>query len=138
MAYVMEGVSLFGTTPRLSIIPASSFIIPTSHITSDTPSVAGFLVVGEIFMPKEVCTQGFVGSEFATDLGVTPKVCSNVDSAVDHGVQAEGTSTFAAATPAGGEHLSLNFPPPSFGNCMQYSSDLVIPHQMFRGLDHIV
>ena len=105
MAYVVEGVSLFGVTPRLSIIPTSGFIIPASHITSDAPSVAGFLVVGEIFMSKEVHTQGFVGSESETDLGVTPKVCSNVDSAVDHGVQAGGTSVSVAATPTGGEHL---------------------------------
>ena len=34
--------------------------------------------------------------------------------------------------------MSLNFPFPSFNNCMQCSSDLVIPHQMFRGLDHVV
>jgi hypothetical protein len=118
MAYVMEGVSLFGATPRLSIIPASGFIIPANHITSDVPSVAGFPVIGEIFMPKEVCTQGFVGSESATDLGVTLEVCSNVDSAVDHGVQAEGTSASAAATPAGGEHLDnigeFEFPTPFF------------------------
>uniref|UniRef100_A0A2N9FB81 Uncharacterized protein n=1 Tax=Fagus sylvatica TaxID=28930 RepID=A0A2N9FB81_FAGSY len=78
MAYVMEGVSLFGATPRLSIIPASGFIIPANHITSDVPSVAGFLVI---------------------------EVCSNVDDVVDHGVQAKGTSASAAATPAGGEHL---------------------------------
>jgi hypothetical protein len=118
MAYVVEGVSLFGATPRLSIIPANSFIIPASHISSNAPSVAGFLVVGEIFMPKEVRTQGFVGSESATDLGVTLEVCSNVDSAVDHGAQAEGTSAFAAATPAGGEHLDnigeSEFPTPFF------------------------
>jgi hypothetical protein len=82
------------------------------------PSVAGFPVIGEIFMPKEVCTQGFVGSESATDLGVTLEVCSNVDSAVDHGVQAEGTSASAAATPVGGEHLDnigeFEFPTPFF------------------------
>uniref|UniRef100_A0A2N9G3V5 Uncharacterized protein n=1 Tax=Fagus sylvatica TaxID=28930 RepID=A0A2N9G3V5_FAGSY len=105
MAYVVEGVSLFGAIPRLSIIAASGFIIPASHITSDPLSIAGFPVVGEIFMPKEVRTQGFVGSESATDLGVTPEVCSIVDSAVDHGAQAEGTSASAAATSAGGEHL---------------------------------
>jgi hypothetical protein len=118
MAYVMEGVSLFGATPRLSIIPAGGFIIPASHITSDAPSVAGFPVVGEIFMPKEVHTQGFVRSESAMDLGVTPEVCSNVDSAVDHGVQAEGTSASAATTPVGGEHLDnigeFEFPTPFF------------------------
>ena len=69
-------------------------------------------------MLKEVRTQSFVGSESATDLRVTPEVCSNVDSAVDHGVQAEGTSAFTAATPAGGEHLDnigeSEFPTPFF------------------------
>jgi hypothetical protein len=118
MAYVMEGVSLFGATPRFSIIPASGFIIPANHITSDASSVAGFLVIGETFMPKEVCTQGFVGSESATYLGVTLEVCSNVDDVVDHGVQAKGTSASAAATPAGGEHLDnigeFEFPTPFF------------------------
>jgi hypothetical protein len=101
----MEGISLFGATPRLSVIPAGGFIIPASRITSDAPSVAGFPVADEIFMPEEVRAQGFVGSESATDLGVTPEISSNVDSAVDHGVQAEGTSASAAATPADSEHL---------------------------------
>ena len=96
----MEGISLFGATPRLSAISASGFIIPASRITSDAHSVAG-----EIFMPKEVHAQGFVGSESETDLGVTPEISSNVNNAVDHGMQAKGTSTSAAATPAGSEHL---------------------------------
>uniref|UniRef100_A0A2N9GLR9 NB-ARC domain-containing protein n=1 Tax=Fagus sylvatica TaxID=28930 RepID=A0A2N9GLR9_FAGSY len=78
MAYVVEGVSLFGAIPRLSIIAASGFIIPASHITSDPLSIAGFPVI---------------------------EVCSIVDSAVDHGAQAEGTSASAATTSAGGEHL---------------------------------
>uniref|UniRef100_A0A2N9HQD2 Uncharacterized protein n=1 Tax=Fagus sylvatica TaxID=28930 RepID=A0A2N9HQD2_FAGSY len=124
MAYVMEGVSLFGATPRLSIIPAGGFIIPASHITSDAPSVAGFPVVGEIFMPKEVHTQGFVRSESAMDLGVTPEVCSNVDSAIDHGVQAEGTSASAATTPVGGEHLD--------------NIGLFKSYEMFHRLDRII
>jgi hypothetical protein len=46
-----------------------------------------------------------VGSESAMDSGATPEIRTNVDSAVDHGVQAEGTSASAAATFAGGEHL---------------------------------
>jgi hypothetical protein len=82
----MEGVSLFRATPRLGVIPTSSFIIPASRITSDAPSVAGFPVVGEIFMPEEVRTQGFIGGESVTDLGVTLEISSNVDSTVDHGV----------------------------------------------------
>jgi hypothetical protein len=56
-------------------------------------------------MPEEVRTQGFVESESATDFGVTPEINSNIDSAVDHGVQAESTSASAAATPACSEHL---------------------------------
>ena len=40
-----------------------------------------------------------------TDLRVIPEISYNVDSAVDHGVQAEVTSASAAATPASGEHL---------------------------------
>ena len=69
IAYIMEGVSLFGATPRLSVIPAGGFIIPASRITSDAPSVAG-----EVFMPEEVRVQGFVKSESATDLGVIPEI----------------------------------------------------------------
>jgi hypothetical protein len=46
----MEGVSLFGATPRLSVIPAGGFIIPASRITSNAP-----LAAGEVFTPKEVC-----------------------------------------------------------------------------------
>ena len=64
----MEGISLFGATPCLGVIPAGGFIIPASYITNDAPSVAS-----EILMPKEVHTQGFVGSESATNSGVTPK-----------------------------------------------------------------
>jgi hypothetical protein len=138
----MEGISLFGATSCLSVISAGGFIIPASCITSDTPSVAGFPVVGEVFMPKEVCAQGFVGSESATDLGIAPKISSNVDSVVDYGMPAEGTSASAATTPADSEHLDnigeFEFPTSFFGNCMQYSSDLVIPHQMLYGLDYIV
>jgi hypothetical protein len=96
----MEGVSLFGATPRLSVIPAGGFIIPASRITSDAPSAAG-----EVFMPEEVRAQSFVRSESAADLGVIPEISSNVPSAVDHGVQAEGASASAAATPVGSEHL---------------------------------
>ena len=114
----MEGISLFRATPRLGVIPAGGFIIPASRITSDAPSVAGFPIADEIFMPEEVRTQGFVGSESATDSGVTPKICTNVDSTVDHGVQAKDTSASAAATFAGGKHLDnigeFEFPIPFF------------------------
>ena len=56
-------------------------------------------------MLEKIHTQGFVGNEFATDLGVAQEVCSNIDSTVDHGMLAEGTSFLVATTPAGGEHL---------------------------------
>ncbi len=96
----MEGVSLFGVTPRLSVVPAGAFIIPASRITSDAPSATG-----EVFMLEEVRAQSFVRSESAADLGVIPKISSNVPSVVDHGVQAEGTSASAADIPVGSEHL---------------------------------
>uniref|UniRef100_A0A2N9IL47 Aminotransferase-like plant mobile domain-containing protein n=1 Tax=Fagus sylvatica TaxID=28930 RepID=A0A2N9IL47_FAGSY len=105
MAYVMEGVSLFGAIPRLGIILAGGIIIPASRIIGEDPSIGEFLVVSEIHVPKEVHTQGFVKHEFAANLGVAPEVYSNIDSAVDHGTQVEGTSSPAATTPAGGEHL---------------------------------
>ena len=105
MVYVMEGISLFGATPHHGVIPVGGFIIPASRITSDLPSVVGFPIASEISMPEEVCTRGFVGSESAMDLGATLEIRTNVDSALDHSVQAEGTSTSAAATFAGGEHL---------------------------------
>ena len=118
IAYVMEGISLYGATPRLGVIPASSFIIPASRITNDAPSIAGFPIADEIFMPVEVRTQGFVGSESAIDSGVTPKICTNVNSVVDHGVRAKGTSASTAATFADGEHLDnigeFEFPTPFF------------------------
>ena len=114
----MEGISLFGATPCLGVILAGGFIIPTSRITSDAPSVSGFLVAGEIFMPEEVRTQGFMGSESATDSGVTPEICTNVGSTIDHGVQAKDTSASAVATFAGGKHLDnigeFEFPIPFF------------------------
>ena len=71
----MEGVSFFGATPCFSVIPAGGFVIPTSRITSDAPSVAG-----EVFMPEEVHVQGFVRSS-------------------------KGASASIAATPAINEHL---------------------------------
>uniref|UniRef100_A0A2N9HF19 Uncharacterized protein n=1 Tax=Fagus sylvatica TaxID=28930 RepID=A0A2N9HF19_FAGSY len=71
----------------------------------EAPLVEEFPVVGEIFVPEEVRTQSFMGGESVADLGVTPEVFSNFDGAVDHGMQAEGTSASAAATPVGGKHL---------------------------------
>ena len=141
MAYVMEGVSLFGATPRLGIIPPGGIIIPANRITSEVPSVGEFPVASEISVPEEVHTQGFVRNEFAADLGAASEVCSNINSAISHGAQVEGTSSPAATTPASGEHLDnigeFEFPTPSFGDCMQYSLDLAMPYQMFHGLDCI-
>ena len=56
-------------------------------------------------MPEEVRAQSFVRSESAVDLGAIPKISSNVSNAIDHGVQAKGTSASAAATLVGSEHL---------------------------------
>ena len=92
MAYVMEGVSLFGATPRLGIISADSFIILASRIIGEAPSVDEFPIASEISVLEEVHTQGFVRNEFVVDLGVASEVCSNIDSAIGHGIQAEGTS----------------------------------------------
>uniref|UniRef100_A0A2N9FHF1 Aminotransferase-like plant mobile domain-containing protein n=1 Tax=Fagus sylvatica TaxID=28930 RepID=A0A2N9FHF1_FAGSY len=148
MAYVVEGVSLFGATPRFGsipaggIIPASGIIIPTSRITGEAPSIDDFPVASEISMPKEVHTQGFVRNEFVVDLGVASEVCNNVNNAIGHGMQDEGTSSPAATTTAGGEHLDnigeFEFHTPYFGSRMQYSLDIAVPYQMFHGLDRIV
>jgi hypothetical protein len=126
MAYVMEGVSLFGATPRLGSIPVGGIIIPASRITGEAPSVDEFPVASEISVPEEVHTQGFVRNEFAADLGVAPEVCSNIDSAVSHGMHKLRVLVLLwQTTPAGGEHLDnigeFEFPTPSFGNCMQCS-----------------
>ena len=141
MAYVVEEVSLFGATPHFCSIPAGGIIISASHITGEAPLVDEFPAASEISMPEEVHTQGFVRNEFVTELGVALEVRSNVDSTVGHGMQAEGTSSPVATTPAGGEHLDnideFEFPTPSFGSRMQYSLDLAMPYQMFNGLDRI-
>ena len=142
MAYVMEGVSLFGATPRLGIILAGGIIIPASRITGEVPSVGEFPVASEISVPEEVHTQGFVRNEFAADLGAASEVCSNINSAVSHGAQVEGTSSPAATTPANGEHLDnigeFKFLTPSLGCHMQCSFELAMPYQMFHGLDHVM
>uniref|UniRef100_A0A2N9EGL6 Aminotransferase-like plant mobile domain-containing protein n=1 Tax=Fagus sylvatica TaxID=28930 RepID=A0A2N9EGL6_FAGSY len=78
MAFIMEGISLFGATPRLSAIPAGGFVISANRIT---------------------------GSESVVDLGVILGTNSNVGSAVDHGAQAEGTSVSAADMLIGSEYL---------------------------------
>ena len=105
IAYVMEGISLFGATPRLSAIPTGGFIISASRITGEAPLVAGSPVADEVPMLEEVHAQGFVESESVMDLGVILETSSNVDSAVDHDSQAEGASASVADIPANSEHL---------------------------------
>uniref|UniRef100_A0A2N9GCD7 Aminotransferase-like plant mobile domain-containing protein n=1 Tax=Fagus sylvatica TaxID=28930 RepID=A0A2N9GCD7_FAGSY len=142
MAYVVEGVSLFGATPRFDSILVGGIIIPASLITGEAPLVDEFPAASEISVPEEVHTQGFVRNEFMIDLGVALEVRSNVDSSVGHGMQAEGTSSPVATTPSGGEHLDnmgeFEFLTPFFGSRMQYSLDLAMSYQMFHGLDRIM
>jgi hypothetical protein len=126
MAYIMEGISLFGATPRLSAIPAGGFVISTSCITGEAPLVAGSPIADEVPMPKEVHAQGFIGSESVVDLGVIPGTSSKVGSAVDLGTQAEGTGASAADILVGSEHLDnideFEFLAPShpFSDCTLY------------------
>ena len=48
IAHIMEGISLFGVTPSLRAIPAGSFVISASHLTSEASPV-----VGGTLMPEE-------------------------------------------------------------------------------------
>ena len=142
MTYVVEGVSLFEATPRFGSIPVGGIIISTSYITGEVPLVEELPAASEVLVLEKIHTQGFVGNEFVADLGVAPEVCSNIDSAVGHGMQAEGTSSPVVITPAGGEHLDnigeFGFPTSSFGSRMQCSFDLAMPCQTFHGLDLVV
>jgi hypothetical protein len=54
MAFIMEGISLFGATPRLNCIPAGSFVISASRITGEAPLIAGSPIADEVPMPEEV------------------------------------------------------------------------------------
>ena len=60
--------------------------------------VEKFPVASEALMFKKIHTQGFVRNKFVADLEVAPEVCSNIDSVVGHGMQAEGTSFPIATT----------------------------------------
>ena len=100
MAYIMEGISLFGATPSSRPIPASDFVISASRIAGETPPVAG-----GAFIPEEICAKGLVESEFVVDLGVIPEASSNVDSTTDHGVRAGGADVSAADTLVSSDHL---------------------------------
>ena len=91
MTYIMEGISLFGTTPSFRAIPAGGFVISASRIAGETPPV-----VGSAFIPEETHAQGPVESESVVDLGV---------STADHGVPVEDAGVSTADTLAGSEHL---------------------------------
>jgi hypothetical protein len=105
----------------------------------EAPLVEQFLAASEVPMFEKIHTQGFVRNEFVANLEVAPEVCSNIDSAVGHGMRAEGTSFPVVTTSVGGEHLDnigeFELLTPSFGNCMQYFFELVMPYQMFCRLD---
>ena len=87
----MEGISLFGATPSFRAISAGGFVISTSRIAGETPSV-----VGGAFIPEETHAQSPVESEFVVDLGV---------STADHDAPIEDAGVSAADTLAGSEHL---------------------------------
>jgi hypothetical protein len=91
MAYIMEGISLFGTTPSFRAIPAGGFVISASRIVGETPPV-----VGGAFIPEKTHAQGPVESESVVDLGV---------STADHDASVEDAGVSAADTLAGSEHL---------------------------------
>uniref|UniRef100_A0A2N9IRX6 Aminotransferase-like plant mobile domain-containing protein n=1 Tax=Fagus sylvatica TaxID=28930 RepID=A0A2N9IRX6_FAGSY len=91
MAYIMEGISLFGTTPSFRAIPAGGFVISASRIASEIPPV-----VGGAFVPGETHVQSLVESESVVDLGV---------STADHNAPIEDAGASAADTLAGSDHL---------------------------------
>ena len=61
MAYIMEGISLFGTTPSFRAIPAGGFVISASRIAGETPPV-----VGGDFVTGETHVQSLVVSPWWT------------------------------------------------------------------------
>ena len=91
MAYIMEGISLFGSTPSFRAIPAGGFVISASRLTSKAPPVAG-----GAFILEETHAQGLIESESVVDLGV---------STADHSAQVEDAGVSAADTLAGSDHL---------------------------------
>ena len=94
----MEGISLFGTTPCLGIIPVGGIIIPASRMVGKVPSVGGLPFSSEISTSKEVRGKSFVVDESAVDSMVAPEVHGSIESAVSDGAQNE-------VAPASGEHL---------------------------------
>ena len=91
MAYIMEGISLFGTTPSFRAIPAGGFVISASRIAGETPPAVGGALIFE-----ETHAQGLVESESVVDLGV---------STADHDAPVEDASASAVDTLAGSDHL---------------------------------
>jgi hypothetical protein len=91
MAYIMEEISLFGTTPSFRAIPTGGFVISASCIAGETPPIAGGALV-----PEETHAQGLVESESVVDLGV---------STADHDVPIEDAGALAADTLANSDHL---------------------------------
>ena len=94
----MEGISLFGATPRLSIIPAGGIIIPANRMAGEVPSVGGLPFASKISIFEEVRGQSFPVDEPAVDSVAAPEVHGSIESAVSDGAQNE-------VAPASGEHL---------------------------------
>ena len=91
MAYIMEGISPFSTTPSFRAIPAGGFVISASRIIGETPPV-----VGGAFVPEGTHAQSLVESEFVVDLGI---------STADHNAPIEDAGASVADTLAGSDHL---------------------------------
>uniref|UniRef100_A0A2N9IBE5 Aminotransferase-like plant mobile domain-containing protein n=1 Tax=Fagus sylvatica TaxID=28930 RepID=A0A2N9IBE5_FAGSY len=105
LSYVMGGISLFGATPRLSIIPAGGIVISASHMAGEVPSVGGLPFASEIPMSEVVRVQNLAADEPVADLVATPEAHGNIESAVSDGAQTEGTGSPTTVAPASGEHL---------------------------------
>ena len=91
MAYIMEGISLFGSTPSFRAIPTGGLVISASRITGETPPA-----VGGAFVPEGTHVQSLVESESVVDLGI---------SIADHNAPIEDAGAFMADTLAGSDHL---------------------------------
>uniref|UniRef100_A0A2N9FUZ5 Uncharacterized protein n=1 Tax=Fagus sylvatica TaxID=28930 RepID=A0A2N9FUZ5_FAGSY len=79
-------VDLFNLALRQAILRWEASLVEEFPIASEAP----------VF--KKIHTQDFVRNKFVVDLEVAPKVCSNIDSTVGHGMRAEGTSFPMATT----------------------------------------
>ena len=101
----MEGISLFGATPRLGIIPVGGIIISASRMVGEAPSIGRLPFANEISMSEVVRAQNFAADESVADLVVASEVHGNIKSAVSDGAQTESTSSPTTVVPASGEHL---------------------------------